>query len=126
MSNIRLLPSQITVTTKISQQISLLVQAGFLPPDTLEKFVNGEVGEEWIRMNVTKNRKFILTHYPPAIQDLINSNKMPEYIEEVIFSGSSNASEIKQLIFNDDNVVKLLLPKKVIDMLEVNIIVKNI
>lgn len=76
-------------------------------------------------MNVTGNRKFVLTHYPPAIQNLINNNQMPEYIEEVIFSGSSNITEIKRLIFNDDDVMKAMLPKKVADMLEVNSVEKN-
>ena len=60
-----------------------------------------------------------MSQLPEQIQNLISSAKMPKDVEEAIFSGLYNQTELQKLIFQNDEVIKLLLPQNVVDMLQV-------
>ncbi|CAK8673436.1 unnamed protein product [Clavelina lepadiformis] len=99
-------------------QLMALIEAGYLPPDTLKKFALGEITEEWLRKNLSQNRDLIMSRLPLPLSKLIESGEMPPDIEAAIFSGSHNKTELAKMFVRDDDFIKKLLPQKMLDMLQ--------
>ena len=103
------------------QMLINLINEGYLPQDTITKLKRGEIDVEWIQRNVSKNPKFIMSKLPDKIRELIVSGQLPKHIEKAILSGKdNNETAMKQLLFQDDKVIKLLLPASIVDMLQVS------
>ena len=83
------------------------------------KLKRHEIDVEWIKKNVSKNPDFIKSKLPEPVRNLIEDGKMPKYIEKELLSGNYNETEMKKLLFQDDEVVKLLLPSELTEMLQV-------
>ena len=108
------------------QEIKGYIENGFLPANTLALLQAGAISKEWIKRNLTQNRDFILSKLSAPVQILINTGQMPSDIEEAIFSGKYNKSEIQRMMLENDDVVKMMLPKKLSDMLEVRFNFNNL
>lgn len=60
-----------------------------------------------------------MSQLPDPVRSLIESGKMPPEIEEAIFSGKYNKTEITKMIVEDDDLLKAMLPQRVLYMLKV-------
>nr|XP_002124965.2 uncharacterized protein LOC100186727 isoform X2 [Ciona intestinalis] len=106
---------------KKREQLKMLqgyIQAGYLPPDTIEKLLRGDITPEWLRANITNNREIILSRMPEVLRTLIEDGKMPEDIETAIFSGKYNSTEIAMMIIADDDLIKAMLPTDFRNMIQ--------
>ena len=77
--------------------------------------------EKALDVDDTWYRNFVMSHLPDSLRKLIESGKMPDYIEEAIFSGTHERDEIAQMIVDNEEVMRALLPQRILNMLQVKI-----
>jgi len=97
-----------------------LVKAGIPKLSLPDEFILTTTEE---RTTTTENndwyRNFVMAQLPEKMREMIESGKMPFYIEEAIFSGKHNRSVVASMIVGNDEVMRGLLPDRVLVMLEV-------
>ncbi|XP_039267149.2 uncharacterized protein LOC120342401 [Styela clava] len=113
-----ILPTTISMRNVEIAQIRMIVDEGYLDETVIRDVGEGKTTMEEVRVKLMRNRTFVLSRFPPKIEEMLKADRIPDEMVVVMFSGNMTMEELRIYIYQNDDISKALLPERLRDILE--------